>query len=481
MSGKFFLFITIILFMLIFFCIPALAALQQEAPLSPEQTQLNLESLEYIWKTINEKHYDPTFGGVDWPALREEMRPRMEKAKTRNEARAILEQMIDRLRLSHFNIIPSEAYEHLAEPTPSDFPRGSTGIDARVVGGQALITHVDSGTPAEVAGVRAGWEILRIGEKEIAPILERLAAEYAGQSGKVGVLSTALMNGLRKKIGTRLFLQFRDVDNRIVEQNLLLIEPKGKKVQFGDLSCLFCGMSAAKAALQDAPPKAETILDGYVEATGGMAAYDKIDNRVTKSTMEIAGTGIKISLTLYQAKPLKAYSVVESTVTGKIESGIDGEVVWEVSATSGPKIKEGKERENQLHLNRMDRFAYWRQAYQKVETVGVEEVSGKSCFKVTATPAAGPVQTLYFDPETHLVIKIATTIEIPQGTIPVESSFSDYQATHGVLLPRKSVMKVATQERIVTVQSIEQNVELPTDRFDAPKEIKTMLQKKNSN
>jgi hypothetical protein len=89
---------------------------------------------------------------------------------------------------------------------------------------------------------------------------------------------------------------------------------------------------------QEALPKAEQILDQYVEAIGGLAALEKINNRVTKATIEISGEGIKLSSTMYQARPDKSYTVIESPDTGKMESGSDGNVVWEMSAIAGPQI-----------------------------------------------------------------------------------------------------------------------------------------------
>jgi len=243
------------------------------------------------------------------------------------------------------------------------------------------------------------------------------------------------------------------------------------------LLCPSSGISRPRAA-DDQLPKAELVLDWYVDATGGMAAYDRINNRLTKSTLEIAGTGITLPMTHYQAKPNKAYMIVDSTATGKIESGTDGDVVWDMSALSGPQTKkEGIERANFLHLNTIDRLAYWRKSYKQVETVGVEDVSGKFCYEVLATPQEAAPQTLFFDKDSHLLLKVTMTIESAAGKVPVESYLSDYKPADGVLLSRKTVMKLMGQERIATVQSVEQNVDLPADRFDLPAEIKVLAKK----
>ena len=228
---------------------------------------------------------------------------------------------------------------------------------------------------------------------------------------------------------------------------------------------------------QEALPVAEQILDWYVDATGGRAAYDKVDNRVVRSTIEIAKAGVKLSVTAYQAKPDKAYSLVESQMTGKIENGTDGEVVWEMSAMAGPQIKEGKEKALFLHLNTFDRLAYWRKSFKKVEASGLESVNGRSCYKVVGTPHEAPPQTLFFDQETHLLSKLTMTMEIPAGSVPMESYLDEYKAVDAILIPHKVTIKVLSQERIGTVESVEQNVQLPPGRFDLPSEIKALAKK----
>ena len=62
----------------------------------------------------------------------------------------------------------------------------------------------------------------------------------------------------------------------------------------------------ATAAEEDLP-KAEVILDKYVEVTGGRAAYEKVQTQITTGTMEFVGKGIKASLTSYKAQIGRAH------------------------------------------------------------------------------------------------------------------------------------------------------------------------------
>ncbi|MDD4051329.1 MAG: PDZ domain-containing protein, partial [candidate division Zixibacteria bacterium] len=175
MNGRFWLILIAIVYALL---LGVSSCSSEPAALTSEQKRLNLESFDQVWTTVKDKHFDTTFGGVDWPAVRDELRPRMEQAATVAEARGILRDMLSRLGLSHFNIISAELYENIDGSAKTGDADGVTGLDARVIDNAALVTAVAEGTPAEAAGIRPGWEILAINGEDIPPLLPPIAEEY---------------------------------------------------------------------------------------------------------------------------------------------------------------------------------------------------------------------------------------------------------------------------------------------------------------
>ena len=69
----------------------------------------HVASFDYVWKTVNEKHYDPTFGGMNWNAARDELRPVMQVVKTDKRAAEVLNELVGRLKLSHYAILDESA------------------------------------------------------------------------------------------------------------------------------------------------------------------------------------------------------------------------------------------------------------------------------------------------------------------------------------------------------------------------------------
>ncbi len=236
----------------------------------------------------------------------------------------------------------------------------------------------------------------------------------------------------------------------------------------------------AGALLPAAPddlPKGETILDHYVEVTGGKAAYDKIHNQVAKGTMEFSGKGLKGTLASYQAEPNKEYSVIEIESVGKIESGTDGEVAWERSAMTGARVKSGDERDEMLRASTFNAHVNWRSLYDKAETQGMETVEGEECYKVQLTPKSGRPETEYYSKKTGLLLRTTSVHTTQMGDIPSDSIVKDYKEVSGVTMPFTRVNKFAGQEIDIHLDSIEFNVELPKDRFDLPDDVKALLRK----
>src|SRR5579872_7275781 len=134
--------------------------------LTPGERQLSVNSFEYVWKTVRDKHWDPKLGGVNWQAVHDELLPKLEKAATREKAREIMISMLERLKQSHFNIVPADVYREMDSAGSRD---GSVGIDVRVLDSKAVVTSVDPDSPAARRGVKPGWQIVRIDGKEVLP------------------------------------------------------------------------------------------------------------------------------------------------------------------------------------------------------------------------------------------------------------------------------------------------------------------------
>jgi carboxyl-terminal processing protease len=214
--------------------------------LTSDQRQLHLDSFDQVWSTVRDKHWDPELGGLDWRGVRDELRPRVEQAASIAEARRAMQEMLDRLELSHFSIIPTEAYAEIDLEKGEGSRDGVTGIDLRTIDGQAVVTSVDDDSPAERAGVRTGWAIVRIGDEDIVEKLATIGKEFEDDSYKEVIQAAAVLSRLRGGVGDSLAVRFLDGDDQAVDLELTLAESRGRRVRFGHLPPMYVHIDVKK-------------------------------------------------------------------------------------------------------------------------------------------------------------------------------------------------------------------------------------------
>ena len=134
----------------------------------PASAELKQKTFEKVWSIINEKFYDPNFNGVDWKAMREKYSPQASAAKTDDEFYSVLNSMVSELKVSHVGIIPPE------EIAKMSMPATITGLGLRDVDGQVVISRILQGSSAEIAKLRMGFVIKKIGDTEIRKVEEAL-------------------------------------------------------------------------------------------------------------------------------------------------------------------------------------------------------------------------------------------------------------------------------------------------------------------
>ena len=231
------------------------------------------------------------------------------------------------------------------------------------------------------------------------------------------------------------------------------------------------------AAQEAAPPAAETILDRYVEVTGGKRAYGQLHNTLSQGSFYVVGTGIRGSFKAYEAEPNKTLSIIEIDGGERVEEGTLGDVAWDRSSKEGPHVKEGEDRSIALREATFNSRLHWRKLYRTVQCEGSETLGERKCYRVLLTPNDGQPLTHFYDVESGLLTKSVIMVSRPSGPIPTENLYSDYREYSGVLFPCKLAHRVGNEETVVILDSIRPNVDIAWYRFDLPAEVKALLAK----
>jgi carboxyl-terminal processing protease len=192
-----------------------------------------MESFVQVWTAIRDTHWQERPGGLDWQAIRTEFEPRIAAAQNRTEVRSVLSEMLARLGQSHFGIIPATVYSDLGSGRGGE---QTTGIDVRLLGNDVVVTEVAAGSPAEAAGVKPGWVLVRVGGRDMGDLIERFKAAAASRGLKLGlVLASSLQEWLSGPEGATIPATFLDGNDAAVELQLPTAPPRGTPIQFGNL------------------------------------------------------------------------------------------------------------------------------------------------------------------------------------------------------------------------------------------------------
>jgi carboxyl-terminal processing protease len=202
--------------------------------LTPEQRQKNIESFDLVWKSVRDSHFDAKLVGTNWEVARKLLRPRVEKAGSTAEARALMNEMLRLLDHTHVGVFPASLYEDIGKSGKAG-QRGVPGFAVRVVAGEALVVRVSEGLPAARAGVRPGWRIRKINGEDLAPTLARIRKAVTKTPDVLHHQAGAVMWRLRGKEGDKVTVTFLDGNDKEVTLPIALARPQGTLVQHGEM------------------------------------------------------------------------------------------------------------------------------------------------------------------------------------------------------------------------------------------------------
>jgi len=243
----------------------AFAALMLSAGLVPVQVPQASETFDAAWTIIRDTHFDKTMNGLNWEAVRAELKPRAAAATSSAELRAVIRDMLGRLGLSHFALIPSGGdVSSLGASGMSADTSGDPGLEVRLLGRDLIVTNVDR----EAASlVRPGWRITQIGSARVADLLRAPLEGHNAQLQSVEAWRIAQMN-LRGPAGSKIDVTFENGEDAAVRWSLTRRLEQGNPVTVGNLPTMYVRVEKGR---QSTPSGATA---GVIKFNVWMAAVD---------------------------------------------------------------------------------------------------------------------------------------------------------------------------------------------------------------
>jgi carboxyl-terminal processing protease len=202
------------------------------------------ETFDAAWTIIKNTHFDKTMHGLNWDAVRDELRPRAATAKTPAELRLVIRNMLGRLGLSHFALIPS------GPDTPGDGngtsgdSSGDPGIEVRLIDRDLIVTTVD---PEMTSRVRPGWRVAQIGAATVNELLQKIPETDNDRLQKVEAWRIA-QTRLRGPAGSTVDVTFEDAQGTPVKVSLPRRTESGSPVTVGNLPTMYVRVEQQKKA-----------------------------------------------------------------------------------------------------------------------------------------------------------------------------------------------------------------------------------------
>ena len=176
------------------------------------------------------------------------------------------------------------------------------------------------------------------------------------------------------------------------------------------------------------------IADQYVKAAGGSKVLSKIQTMTLEGTFTNTADGKSGTYTLDTKLPNRYYSELVLNDKNVIEA-YNGKSAWHQTAAGELGTLLGQEG---LQLEAASsyynsRFLNLKKNKLALAFVGHAQVRGKDALQVEVTAPTGVKREVFFDPQTHLIVKEAG----PLGGVNEEILYDDYRTVDRVMMPYK--------------------------------------------
>jgi hypothetical protein len=237
------------------------------------------------------------------------------------------------------------------------------------------------------------------------------------------------------------------------------------------LPLAFLALTLTAGACPGHAQEAEKIVSQYVKAAGGSRALAKIQTLTLEGTL--TGSDGKAGTFTFDTKLPNRY-YLELLVGDKILiEAYNGKSAWHETAAEeigtlvggdGLQLEAAAQYYNSRLLNP-------KKSKMALALVGHAQVRGKDALQLEVTSVTGVKREVFFDSQTHLIMKEAATV----GGLEEEILYDDYRAFEGVQLPHKIELHRGGDRYDIDVTRAAINGTVGERVFDFPRKSQVQL------
>jgi hypothetical protein len=226
--------------------------------------------------------------------------------------------------------------------------------------------------------------------------------------------------------------------------------------------------SAAPARAQDA----EKIVDQYIKAQGGAKTLSKVQTLTIEGTLTNAADNKSGTYTFDTKLPNRYYTELVEGDRTTIEA-YNGKSAWHKTPAGEIETLVGSDG-GQLEAAGQYYNSHFVNAKKNklgIAYIGHAQVRGKDAFQIEITTPSGLKRDVFFDPQTHLILKESAAI----GGIEEQILYDDYRPLNGVRIPYKIELHRGSDSYDIAVTRAAVNSTLGERIFDFPKKSQVQL------
>lgn len=222
-------------------------------------------------------------------------------------------------------------------------------------------------------------------------------------------------------------------------------------------------------------PKARKLIDAHLNAIGGAKAFAQADEGTLKGTMEIVEAGMKGDMTVYTRGADMTLTLTIPNF-GETRMGVIDGTTWSIDPQNGPRLLQGKERDQFAQQNDRKYAARDESLIAKAETTALSDSEGRACYRVEVEWKSGEKTADCYGVEDKFLLSTESTAVTPMGEVKQVTHLFDYKPMGTIKAPYKAISKLAGMTQMITMQSFD-GAKLADSIFEMPPSIAALLKK----
>ena len=231
-------------------------------------------------------------------------------------------------------------------------------------------------------------------------------------------------------------------------------------------------------------PNAEEIIERHIYESGGPELWTMLRTQRVTGTLQYVGRGIEARMETYTAAGGRFYQSIDTPGLGRQEEGSDGQVAWDRSTITGPRVKR-RTAGTAMTVTALNitldaaQMIEWRGLLSEVRTEADESVDGRDCYRVRLTARDGSVAALrWYEKGSGLLYRSQHSLKTDMGAVPVVMTYEAYRDVEGIRWPSQIRMAAEGQDLLFRAGDVRLNEEIDQHVFELPEEIRQLAERK---